>query len=148
MPRSILGSSAPDPTHEWIAKTLLENGDLNFVQRLLSGREHPRISIGQDAQGNQRYATHQMAWEYLGPGEKVIGVFPNVVYDERSKSLKWLNPEQAREHAWKTKQFIRLDSEQQADILSSRYKEVLSHLSERGTLEQGSQSMNPPYEIK
>jgi len=108
----------------WVKNKLIENADKNFVQRLFK-YDAPQLDIGEG-----RIATHQMGWTTVE--DKRI-VYPNIVYNKKSKSLDWLTGREAVQHALDTKEYIEVDSDEDAAELSENYKEVLPNFDGRGT---------------
>jgi len=113
---------------QWIKEVLIENADKNFVERLFK-KDAPMMDIGEG-----RVVTHQMSWGHTGiPGDektKII-VYPNVVLNKQTKGLEWLDGREAIEHAKRTKEYIEVGSEEEADILSREYKEAVPKFLER-----------------
>jgi hypothetical protein len=115
----------------WVKATLIENADKNFVQRLFK-TDSPQMDIG-----DGRIATHQMGWANIGGGEGSGGgmktiVYPNII-QEKDKSLVWLPAREATQHAEDTGEYIEVGSPEDAEELSTKYKEVLPNFDGRGT---------------
>lgn len=112
----------------WIKEKLIENADKNFVQRLFK-KDAPQMDLGEG-----RYATHQMAWSHTGdpsdPKTKII-VYPNIIWNAKQKGLNWLNGREARDYAIKSKEYIEVDSPEEAEDLSTNYKEVVPGFNDR-----------------
>ncbi len=102
-------------------RSLLEaNKDKNFVQRILKPEDWPDMGLEPGVRG-----THVMSWGTTGTGtpQERSFVFPTLVYDEKSKSLKNLGPG-AFKHAIDTGEVIEMPSRAEADWFSKNYKRV------------------------
>jgi len=95
-----------------ITKILQNNSQKNFVKRILFPDKSPRLDLG-----NGDWATHKMAWE---EADGKYYVFPTVM-QEKSGQLKDYG-RSAFDEALKRREFITVDSPQQAEELSSQYK--------------------------
>jgi hypothetical protein len=102
-----------------INKTLDTYQHLNFVDRIRNKDKYPTLDLGDGS-----YATHKMSYSTVDNGAVV---YPNVIYDETSNSLRELDPEQAYQHAMETKEYIPFDSETDAEWFSKNYKKVWGH---------------------
>jgi hypothetical protein len=100
-----------------VRKILEKHQDKTFVQRVLNPKEYPSIDLGY-AEGP---STHLMSWGTTGRERRPI-VYPSVIYDHRSGTLRELSPADAMQHAELTGQFIPFDTKQEADWFSKRYK--------------------------
>lgn len=98
-------------------QTILDaNKDKNFVDRIVNKDNYPTLDLGD---GN--YATHQMAW---GESDGKYLVFPTVVYDKNTNTLKKLQDKEAFDYAVKNNEFIEFDNQEDADQFSREYKSV------------------------
>lgn len=113
---------------EWIKEKLIFNADKNFVQRLFK-KDAPQMNLG-----NGTVATHQMAWGHTGsprdPDTKII-VYPNIIWNKQTKGLEWLSGRNAQDYAKKTGEYIQVDSPEQAEVLSTQYKEAVPKFEDR-----------------
>jgi len=112
----------------WIKEKLVFNADKDFVQRLFK-KDAPHMDLG-----NNRFATHQMSWSHTGPPKdpntKII-VYPNIIHNKKTKGLEWLSGRNAQEYAERTGEYIQVDSPEQAEVLSTEYKEVVPGFHDR-----------------
>ena len=92
--------------------------DRNFVQRILAPDKYPEIK---NPDGS--VSSHLMSWDSLGDSGKAI-VYPLIIQDQEGKSLRKLSPDEAYDHAMKTKEYIQFDSGDEADWFSRNYKKV------------------------
>lgn len=90
------------------------NADKNFVQRILNRRKYPTLDLGD---GN--YATHKMGYSEVD-GKYIV--YPNVIYDPKKYSLIELDPSVAVKYALDNEEYIKFDSEADADWFSKNYK--------------------------
>ena len=98
-----------------IQKILEKHKQLNFVQRVLKPEDWPDTDLGYGMRG-----THLMSW---GEQDGKYMVFPSLVYDDQTRSLKHLGV-QAMKHAIETGEFIEFKTAEEADKFSKLYKKV------------------------
>lgn len=96
-----------------IADILNRHSNLNFVQRVMSPDKFPVIN---NPDGS--VSTHKMAWGSYG-NQHVV--FPTIVYDEKTGTLKDLGKE-AFDYAIKNKQYIPFNNPKEAESFSINYK--------------------------
>ncbi len=96
---------------------LTANADKNFVKRIKTPDQYPKMDLG-----NGDSATHKMAW---GEDDKGAAyVYPTIVHDTVTNSLKQLNNQEAWQHAIKNKEYIKFNDTKEADWFSRKYKAV------------------------
>ena len=100
----------------WIQDQVFQHKDLNFVQRLMSPDEWPRVK-----HPNGGYSTHRMAWTSVG-NQHIV--YPTVVYDWNSKDVKQRNPDEAVVHALQTGEYIPFNTPEQAHTFAMKYKRM------------------------
>lgn len=111
-----LGQAQPQADQElngWVDQIIGKNTNLNFVDRIARPEQYPTLPL------DGGMATHLMAW---GDIDGKPAVFPTIIFDDATKSLKMLDMESAFDHAMKTKQYIPFDTEEEADLFSKEYK--------------------------
>ena len=107
-----------------IKRILGDNINKNFVQRIMYPNQSPKIFDNPDP---REPSTHSMAW---GTGENGRAfVYPTVVQTENglirlSTKERPTENMDAGEYAFKTGEFIEVDSAAKADWLSKNYKKV------------------------
>lgn len=99
-----------------IMDILNRNSDKNFVQRILHPEGKPVLDVGKG-----EIATHEMVWQNV-EGKSVV--FPTVIEDKTTGTLKKLSPKDALAHAMATNQFISAKDDKEAAWLSSNYKKI------------------------
>lgn len=87
------------------------NSHLNFVQRALNPQSWPKVD---NEDGS--YSTHRMGWSEDDQGPFV---YPTIVFDEQTKSLRKMEPMEAARHAIESGELIRFDSPDDADWFSN-----------------------------
>lgn len=105
-----------DITKYLINKTLDKYKHLNFVDRIINKDMYPNLDLG-----NGSYATHKMSYATNDNGALV---YPNVIYDSATNSLRELTPSDAYQHAIQSGEYIPFDLESEADWFSQNYKKV------------------------
>ena len=101
-----------------IGRTLMRNRRLDFVRRVLDPQKYPRLPLPQ--YGPDVYGTHQMGWTTLDDGRHIV--YPNIVYDNRSKALRLLGGREAVDYALSTGEYIPFEDAEAADYFSKHYK--------------------------
>ena len=105
-----------DDLDAWVRRILQENKNLNFVQRILEPKQWPTMTLP-----SGHGASHLMSW---AENEKGPFVYPTIIYDKETRSLKQLEARQAVRHALSTGEFIPFPDAAQADLFSKEYKRV------------------------
>lgn len=118
----VADSVAPaDDSHitDWVDKIITSNTDKNFVDRLARPELYPVLPRPDLGEGN--YSTHLMSWSTVGPKQTPI-VYPSVIFDPPTRSLKMLNQDEAFNHAMKTGEYLPFKSPKEADLFTREYK--------------------------
>lgn len=100
-----------------IGKILEANKAKNFVQRVISPDDYPRLDLG-----NGQFATHKMSYATTDGGKAIV--YPEVIYDEPTKALRPLGGRDAIQHAIKTGEYIEMPTEADADWFTKNYKAI------------------------
>jgi len=98
-----------------ISKILGEHQDKQFVQRILNPADYPSIIDEKSKQS----MTHLMSW---GDYKDQFIVYPEIIYNANTKSLKRLSRSDAYNYAVKTKEYIPFKSKEEADWFTKNYK--------------------------
>lgn len=122
-----------------IMGVLNQNSDKNFVQRILKPEGQPTLDLGGDD-----FATHKMAWATAN-GKPIV--YPEVIQDAKTGKLKELSTKDALDHAIKTKQFITMKNNADADWFSSNYKKVWDMDGKNITLKKELSSSQQPIDL-
>lgn len=93
-----------------IQEILSQNKDKNFVKRILFARDYPKIQ-----NNDKTVSTHKMAW---GEADGKYVVYPTIVHDERSNTLKELPAKDAARYALQNKEYITFDNADAAKSFS------------------------------
>jgi hypothetical protein len=104
----------PYQEDELVRRTLLRNRDKDFVRRILSPSDYPRLDAG-----NGQVMTHRMSWAEVD-GRPIV--YPTVVYDRRKKKLTELSDDAALDYALQNGEFISFQTPAQAAMFSEKYK--------------------------
>ena len=107
--------SRDDALNLWVDEILGQHRNLNFVQRVMEPASWPTIKMGKGR------ASHLMSWATVGSEKRPI-VYPTIIYDPATKTLRRLAGKEAVEHAIRTGEFISFDTEKEADLFSREYK--------------------------
>lgn len=96
---------------------LAENRDKTFVSRVERPQEFPSLPLGPGREG-----THLMSYgDHPGGGYMV---YPEIIFDHRSGTLRQLSSADAHQHAVLTGNFIPFQRKAEADWFSKAYKKV------------------------
>lgn len=101
---------------------LAENRGQTFVSRVERPQEFPSLPLGADAQGRQMEGTHLMSY-----GDNPAGgymVYPEIIFDHQSGTLRQLSSADAHQHAVLTGNFIPFKRKAEASWFSKAYKKV------------------------
>ena len=99
-----------------IMSILRQYADRNFVKRIAEPDKYPKLELDKD-----NYATHKMSYSQVGDS---FIVYPKVIHDEKTNTLKELPHNEAIDHAFQNNEFIHFDKEDEADWFSKNYKKV------------------------
>ena len=99
-----------------IRKTIEENKEKGFVQRILRPEQYPKL---QNKDGS--FSTHSMSWGNID-GKNIV--FPTVLYDKDNNVLRRYTPREAIDHSLKTGNFIEFKTPEEADYFSKEYKQA------------------------
>ena len=109
---------------DYIKGIFQQNVDKDFVYRALYPEQSPKLNDNPDG----RSSTHSMAW---GTGEDGKAyVYPSVVRGPDGNLVRLSTPQRptnnmdAGDYAFKTGEFIEVDSAAKADWLAKRYKKI------------------------
>ena len=91
---------------------------MNFVDRIARPELYPTLPLND---GTGSMATHKMSWSTYGDKQTPI-VYPTVIYDRNTNTLKQLDDDAAFRHAMDNNEFLSFDSPEQADVFSREYK--------------------------
>ena len=107
-------AKSSDPELEkWIDSVVKQNTNLNFIDRVARPEKYPTLPYGNGI------ATHLMSW---GDIEGKPAVFPTIIFDPDTLSLKQLPIDQAFDHAAKTGEYLHFPNDEMADLFSREYK--------------------------
>ena len=99
-----------------LQQILQENSKLNFVQRILQPELYPHLD-----NGDGTVSTHLMADAEV---EGTPIVFPTIIHDLRTDTLKRLSMDEALQHAIKTNQYIEFKTPEEANWFAQNFKKV------------------------
>lgn len=123
-------SSSRDAELEARARGIVQaNTHLNFVQRMLHPKDWPYI-----ANPDGSYSTHLMM---SSADDKGPFVFPSIVWDDKTQTLKKFSEEDwrgAAHHAQKTGELIRFDTPQEAEWFGTHGYKLGSDIERRNSM--------------
>jgi hypothetical protein len=93
------------------------NKDKNFVHRIYN----PQLSLPLPDIAPDAYGTHMMSY---ATDEKGAIAYPEIIFDEKAGKLKRLGRSEAQDHAYKTGEFIRFKTPEEAEWFTKNYKEI------------------------
>lgn len=100
----------------WMKSIIEKNKDKNFVDRIKNVDKYPDLDLGNGWKATHKMSYAEVAGKYL--------VYPNVVYVPTTNSLMELKPKDAFDWAVKNNEFIKFDSQKEADYFSKNYKKL------------------------
>jgi hypothetical protein len=103
-------------TNDWMRDIVMNNTNLNFVNRIANPHIFPVLDLGDGDIG-----THRMAWATVGDQHIV---YPTIIQDPESGSLTQMTPEDAKNYALRTGEYIPFTEATQADYFSRNYKQL------------------------
>lgn len=101
-----------------VGRILRRNRSKDFVRRVLDPQNYPTLPLPQF--GPQTFGTHLMSSAQISPDKSIV--YPNIVYDRRTKALRLLPPKEAVDHALSTGEYISFSTPEEADAFSKIYK--------------------------
>lgn len=113
-----------------IYKILDANRHLNFVQRIFSPENYPRLA--RPDLDNNAYSTHLMSYADTESGSIV---YPEIIQDKEGKLIR-LQPNDAMNYAVKNKQFIHFDDPSKAASFSTDYKKYRSMVDQMNKMDK------------
>ncbi len=109
-----------------MAKNLIEQvldsfSKVPFVNRINNPTEYPVIHNKDNS-----ISTHLLTWGQIDTPDNQTKyvVFPTIIYDKESDSLKKLNPDDAFRYNMQNKNYIMFDNPEEADYFTKHYKDI------------------------